>query len=47
MSVQLMGDRGLWKCFACNERGDLVAFEMKRTGMDFAATVRSLMGWRS
>ena len=37
--------RGLWKCFACGERGDLVRFHELVMGLPFTAAVRDLLGW--
>lgn len=35
--------RGLWKCFACGEHGDLVRFHERTTGLTFTAAVRDLL----
>jgi len=43
LSVSLAG-RGLWKCFACGEHGDLVRFHERITGLSFTAAVRDLLG---
>lgn len=36
--------RGIFKCFVCDEGGDVFAFVMKRLGMDFPSAVRHLAG---
>ena len=36
--------RGGWKCFAGCGSGDLVAFEMRRTGRPFMDAARALVG---
>lgn len=36
--------RGLWKCFACGEHGDLVRFHERITGLTFTAAVHDLLG---
>lgn len=43
LSVNLTG-KGGWKCFAGCGSGDLVSFHMRRTGLDFKAAVRELVG---
>lgn len=35
---------GGFRCHACEARGDLVAFHMRRTGLAFASAVRDLIG---
>lgn len=35
---------GGYRCHACGEHGDLIAFHMKRTGLEFKACVRDLLG---
>ena len=47
LSVHVVGERGHFKCFACGERGDMVTFHRKRTGLDFVAAVRDLLGVRA
>jgi hypothetical protein len=37
---------GGFRCHACEEHGDLVAFHMRRTGLAFASAVRDLIGGR-
>jgi DNA primase len=44
LSVNIAGERGLWRCFAGCGGGDLVGFHMRRTGLDFRAAVRDLIG---
>ena len=46
LSVHVTGERGHFKCFACGERGDMVTFHRKRTGLDFVSAVRDLLGVR-
>ncbi len=41
-SFYVVPDKGFYKCFGCGESGDLFAFLMKRTGMEFLDTVRHL-----
>jgi len=36
--------RGIFKCFVCGEGGDVFAFVMKQSGMDFLSAVRYLAG---
>ncbi len=43
LSVQLIGSRGMFRCFGCGARGDMIDFETRRTGLSFAEAVRSLM----
>lgn len=47
LSVHVAGQRGHFRCFACDAKGDMVTFHMKRTGLDFAAAVRELVGVRA
>lgn len=47
LSVNLAGERGHFRCFACGERGDMVTFHQKRTGMAFPEAVRDLLGVRA
>lgn len=47
LSVQVEGERGHFRCFACGEKGDMVTFHQKRTGLDFARAVRDLLGVRA
>ena len=35
---------GSFRCHACEARGDLVTFHMRRTGLAFASAVRDLIG---
>ncbi len=41
-SFYVVPDKGFYKCFGCGESGDIFAFVMKRTGMDFQDAVKSL-----
>lgn len=43
-SFYVVPDKGFYKCFGCGESGDIFAFVMKRTGMEFLDTVRQLGG---
>lgn len=47
LSVHVEGERGHFKCFACGEHGDMVTFHRQRTGLDFVAAVRDLLGVRA
>ena len=47
LSVHVEGERGHFRCFACGEKGDMVTFHQKRTGMAFAEAVRDLLGVRA
>ncbi|MEO9080038.1 MAG: CHC2 zinc finger domain-containing protein [Rhodanobacter sp.] len=44
LSVNLTGERGAWRCFASCGGGDLLGFHQRRTGLDFKAAVRDLIG---
>ena len=43
-SVCVSGSHGGWRCFASCGGGDLVGFHQRRTGLDFKAAVRDLIG---
>lgn len=43
LSVRLDGERGHWRCFAGCGSGDLLAFHMRLTGMQFVQAVRDLV----
>jgi hypothetical protein len=43
LSVHLDSVRGGWRCFACGEHGDLIAFHMRTTGLGFVEAVRALV----
>lgn len=47
LSVHVTGERGHFRCFACDEKGDMVTFHRKRSGLDFAQAVRDLLGARA
>ena len=47
LSVHVTGDRAHFRCFACGEKGDMVTFHRKHTGLDFAAAVRDLIAMRA
>lgn len=44
LSVHVASVKGQWRCFASCGGGDLVGFHMRRTGLDFKAAVRDLIG---
>lgn len=46
LSVHVSDARGGWRCFASCGGGDLVGFQIKRTGQSFADAVRELIGGR-
>lgn len=46
LSVHVEGERGHFRCFACDAKGDMVTFHRNLTGMDFAGAVRDLLGVR-
>lgn len=46
LSVNLADARGHFRCFVCGERGDIVTFHRKRTGLDFREAVAELLGVR-
>lgn len=46
LSVQLVGERGGWRCFANCGAGDLVSFHMRLRGLGFVDAVRDLVGVR-
>lgn len=41
-SFYVVPSKGFYKCFGCNESGDVFAFLMKRMGLDFLDAVRHL-----
>jgi hypothetical protein len=46
-SLSIHGERGAFLCFACDARGgDMLAFEMLRSGADFKSAARALGAWR-
>jgi hypothetical protein len=47
LSVNLVGVRGCWKCFAGCGAGDMVAFQMRLSGSGFVEAVRELVGVRA
>jgi hypothetical protein len=47
VSLSIHREHGAFRCFACNARGgDILAFEMLRSGADFKSAVRALCAWR-
>jgi DNA primase len=46
-SLSIHRERGAFRCFACGARGgDVLAFEMLRSGADFKRAARALGAWR-
>jgi hypothetical protein len=46
-SLSIHRERGAFLCFACGARGgDLLAFEMLRSGTGFKSAARALGAWR-
>jgi hypothetical protein len=46
-SLSIHRERGAFRCFACNARGgDMLAFEMLRSGAGFESAARALGAWR-
>lgn len=46
-SLSIHRERAAFRCFACDARGgDVVAFEMLRSGADFKSAARALGAWR-
>jgi hypothetical protein len=46
-SLSIHRERGAFRCFACGARGgDVLAFEMLRSGADFKSAARALDAWR-
>jgi hypothetical protein len=46
-SLSIHRERGAFRCFACGARGgDVLAFEMLRSGVDFKGAARALGAWR-
>jgi hypothetical protein len=46
-SLSIRRERGAFRCFACGARGgDVLAFEMLRSGADFKSAARALGAWR-
>lgn len=46
-SLSIHRERGAFRCFACDARGgDMLAFEMLRSGADFKSAARALGAWR-
>lgn len=43
LSVQLIGDRGPWRCSSCAQGGDLIGFHQKIKGTTFAAAIADLI----
>jgi hypothetical protein len=47
LSVCLTDARGSWRCHAGCGGGDLVGFEMRRTGKQFKEAVADLLRWQA
>ena len=46
-SLSIHSERGAFRCFGCDARGgDLLAFEMLRSGMGFKDAAKALGAWR-
>ena len=46
-SLSIHRTRGAFRCFACDARGgDVLAFEMRRSGSNFKTAARALGAWR-
>ena len=46
-SLSIHREFGAFRCFACDARGgDVLAFEMLRSGADFKSAARALGAWR-
>jgi hypothetical protein len=46
-SLSIHREHGAFRCFACGARGgDVIAFEMLRSGADFKSAVCALGAWR-
>jgi hypothetical protein len=46
-SLGIHRERGAFQCFACDARGgDMLAFEMLRSGADFKSAARALGAWQ-
>ena len=46
-SLSIHRERGAFRCFACGARGgDVLAFEMLRSGANFKSAARALGAWR-
>jgi CHC2 zinc finger len=46
-SLSIHRERGAFRCFTCDTRGgDVLAFEMLRSGADFKSAARALGAWR-
>ena len=43
-SLQINQDRQTWKCWVCNDGGDVFSFVMKKEGIDFREALEMLAG---
>ncbi len=46
LSVQIVGDRGSWRCFGPCGSGDMIDFHRRLNGLSFLDAVRDLTGLR-
>ena len=47
LSVQLLGERGHWRCNGSCGGGDMVGFHMRLRGIEFKSAIRDLVGLRA
>jgi len=47
LSVNVATERGGFSCFGCGAKGDMLSFHQQRTGLDFRAALRELLGLRN
>ncbi len=45
-SLSVNVESGHFRCFACDAKGDLLAFHMRRHGLDFKSACKALGAWR-
>ncbi|PMQ03721.1 DNA primase [Dyella sp. AD56] len=46
LKVDLRGAERHWRCFACDQQGDIVDFHHRKAGLSFESAVLSLMEMR-
>jgi len=44
-SMRINVETGRFCCFACDAKGDLVSYHMRRQGLDFVAACKDLGAW--